>query len=76
LDERKKGTEMIEVTEAYFHRVIHNLNVHFTAHEKHGEWKLNGQALIARTEPGFSNNYVDGVRQKRRYFVIKEYANS
>lgn len=65
--------EMEEVTQAYFYKVIHPLNVHFRAHREHGEWKLNGYSLIAKTIPGYANQYINGVLQQKRYFVIPAY---
>lgn len=65
---------MIEVSAEHFHKVIHPLNVHFIALKEHGEWKLNGHTLIAKTTPGYSNSYVNGILQPKKYFVIPEYA--
>jgi len=66
--------EMIEVTQAYFHKVIHPLNVHYSAHKEYGEWKLNGYSLIAKTTPGYANQYLNGVRQQSKYFVVPAYS--
>ncbi len=66
--------EMDEVTQEYFHKVIHPLNVHYFSHKNYGEWKLNGNSLIAKTTPGYANAYVDGVLQPKRYFVAPAYS--
>ena len=66
--------EMVEVTQAYFYKVIHPLNVHYQAHKEYGEWKLNGYSLIAKTTPGYANQYLNGVLQQKRYFVIPAYS--
>ena len=66
--------EMIEVTQAYFHKVIYPLNVHYSAHKNHGEWKLNGYLLIAKTTPGYIDVYTNGILQPKKYFVIPEYS--
>lgn len=66
--------EMIEVSQLYFKKTILPLNVHYIAREEYGEWKLDGHILIAKTTPGYANQYVQGARQPERYFVIQSYS--